>query len=199
MNTLTSRHRAGQLLVRKNTIQQVGRLWPLLDYEDLDGSVKKLAGPVANVVSASRQTSSGLSAAYMRQFRASKGIKGSTDLVLADALNADQFLSSLTTVSVANIKKATANGVVRDVAMANGRTLTVNAMARLALDAGRSTVLRTADHDPAADGWQRVLGGPGCDFCQQQAGRGAIYFSEESADFEAHDKCGCTAEPVYGS
>jgi hypothetical protein len=43
---------------------------------------------------------------------------------------------------------------------------------------------------------QRVLGGAGCDFCQMLAGRGEVY-SAETADFEAHDHCGCTAEPIY--
>lgn len=197
MNVLTSRHRAAQLLVRKNTIAQIRSVWPALDYEDLDGSLRKLATPAARVVEKNRQTSAGLSAGYLRAFRKDQGINGTLKLVLAAQVDAEQFLASLTTVSVANIKRATANGVARDVAMSNGLTLTMNAMARLALDGGRDTILRTSQEDPAAVGWRRVLGGPGCDFCQQQAGRGAIYFSDDTAGFQPHDKCGCTPEPEY--
>jgi hypothetical protein len=29
------------------------------------------------------------------------------------------------------------------------------------------------------------------------AGRGSVY-SADTAEFEAHDHCGCSAEPVYG-
>lgn len=29
------------------------------------------------------------------------------------------------------------------------------------------------------------------------AGRGGVYLTEETASFESHDACGCTAEPFY--
>jgi hypothetical protein len=35
-----------------------------------------------------------------------------------------------------------------------------------------------------------------CDFCEMLADRGAVY-GEASADFEAHDHCSCSAEPVF--
>lgn len=196
MNVLTQRHRAQQLLVRKTTIQQVEKLWPSLDYADLDGSYRKLAVPVAKVVEVNRRTSAGLSAGYVREFRRTQ-VPGRPRIVLADRLNLEQFAVSLTTTSVASIKSATARGVAPETAMLNALAGAANAMARLALNGGRETVLRTSRADPASVGWRRVLGGPGCDFCQQQAGRGAIYFSEDTAGFEPHDKCGCTPEPVY--
>ena len=43
---------------------------------------------------------------------------------------------------------------------------------------------------------RRVLGGGGCDFCRMLAGR---VYPRDNADFEAHGKCACTSEPVYGS
>jgi hypothetical protein len=45
-------------------------------------------------------------------------------------------------------------------------------------------------------GWQRVASDNACAFCEMLAARGAVY-SEESADFEAHDGCTCTVEPVW--
>lgn len=47
-------------------------------------------------------------------------------------------------------------------------------------------------------GWRRVTSDNPCDFCAMLAAQGAVYNAEETADFEAHDNCSCTAEPVWG-
>lgn len=59
----------------------------------------------------------------------------------------------------------------------------------------RLTVTGSSVADPSARGWQRTGVGE-CDFCSMLLGRGAVY-SEETADFEAHDSCKCGAEPVW--
>jgi hypothetical protein len=41
-----------------------------------------------------------------------------------------------------------------------------------------------------------VTSGNACDFCSMLADRGAVY-GEASAEFEAHDHCSCSAQPVY--
>jgi hypothetical protein len=92
---------------------------------------------------------------------------------------------------------ASHQGVAPEVAMANALTQTQGSMTRLVLNGGRETVLGTVAADPQAVGFQRVLGGRGCDFCRLLAGRGAVY-TEDTAGFDAHDRCGCSAEAVYG-
>jgi hypothetical protein len=67
-------------------------------------------------------------------------------------------------------------------------------MARLVLNAGRDDGPQSIKSDPKARGWERVLGGGGCDFCQMLAGR---VYPRDNAGFDAHDHCGCTAEPAY--
>jgi hypothetical protein len=59
----------------------------------------------------------------------------------------------------------------------------------------RLTVSRSSIEDPGARGWMRT-GAGNCDFCSMLIGRGAVY-SEASADFPAHDHCGCGAEPAW--
>lgn len=59
----------------------------------------------------------------------------------------------------------------------------------------RLTIMQSSIADPSARGWQRVGVGE-CDFCRLLLGRGAVY-SEDTADFQAHDHCGCTAEPAF--
>lgn len=196
MNTLTQRHRAQQLLLRRATVTQLGRLWPALDWNRLDETYPTFAVAVARLVQANRQTSSGLAAAYLRAFRSASGVPGEAKAVFAQPLIVDQFSVSLRATSLAALKTSASNGVAADVAMGNALTQTSGAVARLVLNAGRETLTESLSRDGRAAGYRRVLGGGGCDFCQMLAGRGGVY-SAETADFESHDHCGCTAEPVF--
>ena len=193
---LTQQHRAQQLLLRRATVAQVSRLWPALDWVRLDATYPEFALSVAALVQKNRQTSAGLAAAYLRAFRQAKGVPGAVKPVFAEPLIVDQFATSLRVTSVVAAKKAAAAGTLPVEAMANALTQSTGSMARLVLDAGRDTITQTIRADRAAFGWQRILGGGGCDFCQMLAGRGAVY-KEDTADFPSHDHCGCTSEPVY--
>lgn len=194
MNTLTQQHRAQQLLLRRGTVAQLARLWPALDWTRLDATYPDFAVTVAALVERNRQTSAGLAASYLRAFRRAEGVPGEVRVVFAQPLIVDQFGPTLHSTTVAAAKSAAARGVVADVAMSNALTLAQGAMARLVLDAGRQTVTQTIAQDGRAKGWRRVLGGGGCDFCQELAGR---VYPRDNADFEAHGKCGCTSEPVF--
>ena len=68
---------------------------------------------------------------------------------------------------------------------------------RLIADADRETVIGSLRQDPQGRGWSRLTN-PGCDFCDEIAGRGAVY-SAETADFSSHDHCHCVAVPEYGN
>src|SRR5690349_16565473 len=59
----------------------------------------------------------------------------------------------------------------------------------------RLTVASSSIADPQARGWMRIGTGR-CDFCRMLIGRGAVY-TEASADFQAHDSCGCQAAPAW--
>ncbi len=196
MNPLTQRHRAQQLLLRRATETQAGRLWPLLDYARLDASFPALAEASARLVKSNGQTSAGLAAGYLRELRREKRVGGVARVVLATPLDPDQFAIAMRVTSVVAVKKATARGVAPEVAMSTARTEMMGAVARLVLNAGRSTITSSLAEDPRARGYERVLGGSGCDFCQMLAGRGGVY-SAETADFEAHDHCACTPSPVW--
>ena len=66
---------------------------------------------------------------------------------------------------------------------------------RIIFNADRQTVMRSSIQDPRARGWQREGNGE-CDFCQMLIGRGAVY-SEETVDFDSHDRCRCIGVPAY--
>jgi hypothetical protein len=76
------------------------------------------------------------------------------------------------------------------------KTLIAGGVQRRIVDHARLTVMSSSTSDPAARGWRRVGDGHTCEFCSMLLGRGAVY-SEATADFPAHDHCGCSAEPDW--
>lgn len=191
---LTQVHRRQQLALRKVTLEEMRRLWPALQWEDLDGTYASLAAVIAEMVAKYRRNSAGLAAAYLRAYRVASGLDGDVKIVIPQPLNVEQFDATLHSLTVAAAKASAGQSIPADVAMGNALTRSSGAMARLVLDAGRETVTRTIQTDERATGWRRVLGGGGCDFCKQLAGR---VYPRDNADFNAHGKCGCTSEPVY--
>src|SRR4051812_36804656 len=99
VDALTQRHRAQQLLLRKATIAQVATEFPALDFARLDDTYPRLAVRLASLVQENRKTSAGLSAAYVRQFRASQRLAGRAPVELVTALDPAQFNSSLSSTS----------------------------------------------------------------------------------------------------
>lgn len=193
---LTQVHRRQQLALRQSTMAEMRRLWPNLDWARLDATYPQFAGMVAEMVAKNRRTSSGLAAAYLRAYRVASGLDGDVRIVVPQVVNIEQLDAALHSTTVAAAKKSATQSVPAAVAMHNALTVASGAMSRLVLDAGRESVTRTIQSDGDALGWQRVLGGGGCDFCRMLAGRGDVY-SKGTSTFEAHDHCGCTAEPVY--
>lgn len=192
---LTVMHRRQQLALRKTVIEQMEELWPALDWANLDKTYPGFAAEVAALVSKNRKTSSGLAAAYLRAFRVASGLSGDVRIVVPP-MAPEQFKVSLRVTSLVAAKKSAALLVPADIAMTNALTQSSGAMARLVLNGGRETVNQTLRADSSATGWRRVLGTGGCDFCKELAGR---VYPTDNADFDAHGKCGCTSEPVYGS
>lgn len=78
---------------------------------------------------------------------------------------------------------------------ASFQTLLLGGLQRRIAQFDRLTIMGSSVADPSAQGWKRVGVGE-CDFCQLLLGRGAVY-SEVTADFQAHDRCGCTAVPEF--
>lgn len=68
---------------------------------------------------------------------------------------------------------------------------------RMVLDVGRQTIIDNTNRDRKAHSWARVTEPAPCAFCALLATRGAVYRSEQSADFKSHDHCRCHAEPIF--
>lgn len=187
---LTRLHRQRQLALRAVTVRDAARLWPLLSWADLDGTFPRFAAAAALLVGRNRSISAGLGAEYLRVFRIAAGLPGDIPVITPE-LNPEALATSLAVASKVAAKKSASNGVDGAAAMTAALSLTSGTIVRHVLDGGRSTLTATVARDPRAGGWRRVLGGGGCDFCRGLAGQTV------DADFQAHDNCGCTAEPVY--
>ena len=74
-------------------------------------------------------------------------------------------------------------------------TLINGGVQRRIVNTARQTIMQSSIRDPRARGWKRVGTGR-CDFCRMLISRGAVY-TEETADFHAHDHCGCAAAPAW--
>jgi hypothetical protein len=193
---LTVAYRRGSLVLRAQTLRDLQRIWPQLRYSDLDASFPSFLTSTRLLVQRDRARASGLASSYVRGVRFAQGVPGDATVVLADPVPTAQVEASMHTTSVAAVKRATSKGIGAGAAMENAFVMTSGSVARLVLDAGRQTVMRSVLRDTRGKGWERVAGGAACRFCLMLAGRGSVY-TEESVDFRSHDHCACSAMPVY--
>jgi hypothetical protein len=195
---LTEAHRLAQVRIGTDTIRAMFAVWPLLDPDDLDGTIERWLLTLRPVIAAQRTSSARLAANYLTTFKALEvGVGAATPTVLAEALTEEAIISSLTVTGPIRAKQAIARGTPVAKAMETAKATSAFAGMRHALNGGRETTLRTVDQDREAYGWARATSGQPCHFCAMLASRGPVYKGERTADFEAHDHCSCTAEPVY--
>lgn len=67
---------------------------------------------------------------------------------------------------------------------------------RLTVAGDRATIVGTVQGSDQIAGWRRISSGSSCAFCAMLVSRGAVY-SKASADFQSHDHCSCSPEPLY--
>lgn len=194
---LTEAHRLAQNRLGVLTVAQMRAAWPLLDPGDLDGTVENWLRLAVPVVRAQHDASARLALAYLRAYRTFEAPTAAPAAAVAvTPLDVQQAMTSLTVTGPVTVKSATARGLTLRAASDLGLSTSARSAMRLALGGGRATIIDSLASDPAAHGWARATSGDPCAFCALLAGRGPAY-SEETAGFEAHDGCSCTAEPVY--
>lgn len=195
MDALTRDYRAQTIVIRAATLRDLQRLWPILRFEDLDATFPRFMAGVSPLIQRDRARVAGLASLYLKAHRLNAGVRGPLDVRLALPAPSAQLLTSVHATSVGAVKVGVRAGYTETRALDSAFVQTAGAVGRLILNAGRDTITRTTIADPRTAGWRRVGVGK-CDFCQTLLGRGAVY-SEATADFEAHDGCACSAEPVY--
>lgn len=194
---LTRRHYLAQLALRASATRDVTRLWELVDPTNLTTTFDPVAQGMSVLARARHRDSSGIAAGYQERFRKAEQVAGKAAIKLAPQLVQSEALGLIRGAGLTGIINARRAGQSPQAAARNGLVKVVGQMTRLVLGGGRDTILGSAEADPRASHWQRVTSGEPCAFCAMLASRGAAFLAEESAGFEAHDHCSCSAEVAY--
>jgi hypothetical protein len=194
---LTEAHRLAQLDVAAETVMAMNDAWRILDPLDLDGTTPRWLRPASQIISHHRNASAGISSNYLGAFKALEtGVDSGLTLLLADPLPLEQLVTSMVVTGPAKVRQALAAGKSLDEAMELASATSSASAMRHALNGGRDTTIRTVEGDQHAVGWARVTSEKPCAFCAMLASRGPAYRGQGAA-FRAHDRCRCSAEPIY--
>lgn len=192
---LTERYRQAQLQIRAQALRDFSRLWPI--WKGDDNSFQELVTAALALVRVYRNISAAAAAAYYEAFRQAAQAAGVPATVLSSSIPDGTVATSLYVTGRDALRKALASGQSPEAARATTFVRASGAVTRHIIDGGRQTILDSVAADKEAIGWARVTDGDPCYFCLTLASRGAVYKSEQSASFEAHDHCACIAMPVY--
>lgn len=186
---LTAQHRRAQISLRASALRDYMTVWPLWD--GTPGSFGSLVTAAVPVVRAHHRLSAVVASAYYQSFRAAEGAPGPSAPRLA-ALDEDVLAGTLYVVGRDMTRRAIAGGRSPQDAMQTALVRTAGTVSRFALAGGRDTLVSSTRADRQAAGYTRVLSPGACQFCQDIAADGAV-----DSDFQAHDHCGCVAEPTF--
>ncbi len=184
-STRTFRNR--QAVLRALVEVEVRKAWPLLDLERLDATFPIWARQVAGLVAGQRSVSALLATRYLRELGVATKLVGPVPAAV--------LLSSLQVTGPISVKQGMTAGKGIVLAGLDALSASSAAAVRHVLEGGNELVRASAVADPNVRGWQRVASLNACTFCSMLADRGGVY-TEESADFECHDGCNCSVEPV---
>ncbi|WP_210492304.1 hypothetical protein [Patulibacter sp. SYSU D01012] len=191
---LTAEHKASQLALRAGALRSFLRLWPIWTGDE--ESFRLLVDATVPLIREQHRASAQLAASYFRAFRFAERPGGSARPVLADPPVVAKIAGTLYAVARDMTRAAVDAGQTPETAMRTALVRTSGSVGTLVLDGGRSTIAQSVAADRKAIGWARVASAGCCAFCAMLAARGAVY-GESTGDFQAHDHCGCSAEPAY--
>jgi len=200
---LTDAHRRAQSKLSARTVQQLMAVWPLLDPDDLDGTLPRYLAAAVPVVEARYAESVRLARAYYQVFRRVEA-PAAAAFTLPDVpvLEAAAVSTSLAVQGPVKVKAALSGGVQIAEAMESGRVASAAAGGRHALNGGREAVMGAAEADPASRGVRRVTSPRCCAFCAMLAARSYDGLTSDAtgsgrAFMKVHDGCQCQAESVF--
>jgi hypothetical protein len=178
----------------------IAKLWPSLDLLHLRQALPAFKAAVVQEVQRHAQASATMAVRQYQRERVAAGVGSGFTPRPADPPPVEQIAQAVDWA----VQPLWSAEVLADPTTEAGSTAIADAKARLAasserlvLDTGRNTVIDNALADRKAKGWARVPEPGACSFCLMLATRGAVYRSEQAADFKSHDNCRCHVEPVF--
>lgn len=192
---LSEQHRQAQLTVRSSALRAFLALWPIWNGDT--SSFAQLVQAVLPLARVYRQSSAAIAGVYYESIRNAQEVPGRPAVRLAATVTPKQIATSMYVTGQAMTRDALAAGQTAEQARRAALTRVSGAVTRHVLNGGRQTIIDSVAADKQAHGWARITDGQPCAFCAMLAGRGAVYKTEQTADFEAHDHCGCQAIPLF--
>lgn len=193
---LTAEHRSAQLALRAVTLRQTLQVWPAFDPEHAARSWPPVENALLAIIGQRRSDSASIAAGYFQAFRAAERIGGTATPIMSafDAEATARAQTSLQVTGYVTTERLTA--LKRPDPARTALVRVSGAVTRHVLDGGRETILASLRADRRALGWARATSGDPCSFCAMLASRGPVY-GQRSGDFQSHDHCACSLEPVY--
>lgn len=193
---LTEAHRLAQARVGAETIRMMLTNWATIDPAELTRTLERWLSSSERIIVAQHARSAGLAAKYtelVHKLEVGPNLAASDLLTVtpAEALTSDQMRPSLLVTGPGRLREAIRKGSPLEVAAEKAQAASARSAQRMAVNGGRETIIKSAV------GYRRVTSGKPCPFCAMLASRGAVYGSEASAGFLAHDGCNCHPEPVF--
>lgn len=163
------------------------------DVSDIEGWWDSIAAEVQEEILTGQSALARLARGYLT---AHAQAEGTTVRPVVVQPNAQQVATSLRVTGPVAFRTHMAISGNADASVRVMASQLEGAAQRLVLEGDRQTTTQTVAANDSVAGWRRVGGGSSCPFCLMLIGRGAVY-SKRTATFESHDRCGCTAEPLY--
>ncbi|MBP2341115.1 hypothetical protein JOF41_007369 [Saccharothrix coeruleofusca] len=207
---LTRQHRQEQLSIRARFLQELLRLFGLLDPARLDATTEPWLTAMVPLLRQHWQRSAAASAAYLALFLEAETGRPAPEprLPRFTPERARAAQTSLLVTGPVKIRNLTQAGQPLASAVRVAQSTVAGAAGRHVLDGGRAVLLDPEPLDRSGVRYARVTDPDPCWFCAMMASRGYVYLSEESGGREAsdrfagpgmfkfHDYCGCTLEPT---
>lgn len=185
-----------QARVSAETTRAVLALW-MSTYEPSDQQAwQALLAALRAMVSGFRNRSSRSAVAYYLDSRGAARVPGLYVPPMAPEPPQELIEVTAQITGAHAYGRSLTSGMTETVAKRNAGVQIAGAMARIALDAGRETILHATRRDRQAIGWARVSDANPCAFCAMLVSRGAVY-DEDTASFQTHAHCACIAAPVW--
>lgn len=195
MTRLDSEYRREQLRLNKDALRRLAELFPALNLADIDRTAPGWVLAVEQSTAQHYAMSQSLAHRYYEASRAAAGYLDEVSFVLP-SMDGGKLRASLTYKGPYAAKKLLSRGVMPNQAARLLFGTTGGIAMRHGQAGARDTIVTASNADPKNYGWRRLTSAGACDFCLFLADRGAVY-REETADFAAHDTCGCRAAPVF--
>lgn len=191
---LTEKHRQDQIRVAERTERRIKGTSRLVSVEDLDGSWRWRL-EVQRIVEDEYNKSQRIASTYVDQYSLVESggvesqIKPQLDKVAVDeSIRINGIVGAKSRIKQGALVQSAVNDAIKALAASS---------AQFALAGGRDLIDVTVRYSGRAGGYRRVTDGRPCAFCAMLASRGPVYV-EQTAFFESHRHCGCSAEIVYG-